>query len=128
MGVLLASERKTAKGRLFLAILYALLALGGVTMVLPFAVMVSSSFSGSYDYHRHAPVLRALWCREDRFMRSVSAYFPSFPRELFPDAPSAWGSWISVARDREGVKAFADRWLEPARTNSAVNDTSKKLR
>ena len=32
MGVLLASERRTAKGRIFLAIVYGLLILGGLTM------------------------------------------------------------------------------------------------
>ena len=36
MGVLLASERHTAKGRIFLAFVYSVLTLGGLTMVLPF--------------------------------------------------------------------------------------------
>lgn len=120
MGVLLASERRTAKGRLFLALVYGLLALGGLTMAYPFAVMLSASLSGPYDYHRHAPVLRALWDWDDRFMRSLATYFPRFPREVYPDAPEAWGSWLSVARDRAGVAAFARRHLDPARTNAAV--------
>ena len=49
MGVLLPSERRTWKGRIFLGLVYSCLALGGVTMVWPFAVMVSSSFAGPYD-------------------------------------------------------------------------------
>lgn len=89
MGVLLASERKTAKGRFFLALVYGLLALGGLTMVYPFAVMLSASLSGPYDYNRHEPVLRAFWDRNDRFMRSLATYFPRFPREVYPDAPEA---------------------------------------
>ena len=40
MGGLLASERRTAKGRIFLAIVYGLLILGGLTMVYPFLVML----------------------------------------------------------------------------------------
>lgn len=120
MGVLLASERRTAKGRIFLAIVYGLLILGGLTMVYPFLVMLSASVSGAYDYNRHDALPRALWDRSDRFMRCVSAYFPRFPRDVFPSAPSAWGSWISVARDRAGVEAFAAEHLEPARTNAAV--------
>ncbi len=120
MGVLLASERGTLKGRLFLGLVYGLLALGGVTMVYPFAVMLSASVSGPYDYHRHAPVLRAFWDRDDRFMRSLATYFPRFPREVYPDAPAAWGSWIAVARDRAGVADFARRHLDPARTNETV--------
>ena len=113
MGVLLPSERKTLKGRIFLGLVYSCLVLGGVTMVWPFAVMVASSFSGPYDYSRHAPVLRALWNRNDRFMRSLAAYFPRFPREIFPEAPAHWGGWQSVAKDREGIDKFADSLLDP---------------
>ena len=120
MGVLLASERRTVKGKLFLGIVYGLLALGGLTMVYPFAVMLTASVSGPYEYNRHECLPRALWDRSDRFMRSVATYFPRFPREVFPDAPANWGSWISVARDRAGVDAFAQTYLEPARTNATV--------
>lgn len=123
MSVLLASERRTAKGRIFLAFVYGLLALGGLTMVYPFAVMLSASLSGPYDYHRHAPVLRAFWDRDDRFMRSLAAYFPRFPRDVYPDAPESWrrgGSWEIVAQDLDGVRQFAARHLEPAATNAAV--------
>ena len=66
MGVLLASERRTAKGRIFLAIVYGLLILGGLTMVYPFLVMLSASVSGAYDYNRHDALPRALWDRSDR--------------------------------------------------------------
>ncbi|MBQ6340212.1 MAG: carbohydrate ABC transporter permease [Kiritimatiellae bacterium] len=120
MGVLLPSERTTRKGRFCLAIVYSLLALGGLTMVYPFLVMIAASFSGPYDYHRHSPMVRALWDDADRFMRSISAYVPRFPREVFPDAPAAWGSWLTVARDAEGVRRFAAEWMEPARTNEAT--------
>ena len=113
MAVLLPSERGTWKGRLFLAVVYALLALGGVTMVFPFVVMLSSSFSSNYDYARHAPVLRALWNRNDRFMRSLATCFQNFPRDVFPEAPAGWTTWQSVAQDRAGVDRFADAILEP---------------
>ena len=123
MAVLLASERKTTKGRIFLSIVYGLLALGGLTMVYPFLVMLSASFSGPYDYNRHDAVLRSFWDRDDRFMRSLSTYFPRFPADYFPDAPEDWrrtGSWEVVARDREGVRTFAERHLQPALTNADV--------
>ncbi len=126
MGVLLASERKTIKGKIFLGIVYGLLALGGLTMVYPFAVMLTASVSGPYDYNRHECVPRALWDRSDRFMRSIATYFPRFPRDLFPKAPENWGSWISVARDTEGVKDFAARHLAPALTNQTTFAEWKK--
>ena len=120
MGVLLASERQTTKGRLFLALVYAILTLGGVTMVLPFLVMLAASFSGPYDYSRHTPYVKALFDRNDRFMRSIATYFPRFPREVFPEAPESWSSWLSVARDPAGVDAFAARHLQPALADSAT--------
>ena len=119
MAALLPAERSTWKGRIFLATVYALLVLGGITMVLPFMVMIASSFSSGYDYSRHEPVLRALWCRNDRFMRSVATYFPRFPRDVFPEAPETWTTWQSVAKDRRGVDRFADAILEPL-TNRAL--------
>lgn len=98
---------------MFLFAVYALLSLGGVTMVLPFMVMLASSFASGYDYSRHAPVLRALWNRNDRFMRSVATCFARFPRDVFPEAPESWTTWQSVAQDRAGVDRFADAILEP---------------
>ena len=60
MSVILPIERKTAKARLFLAWVYALLILGGITMVWPFLVMLSASLSGPYDYYRYSPLVRAV--------------------------------------------------------------------
>lgn len=111
MAVVLESERKTLKARVFHAFIYSALILGAVTMVYPFAVMISSSLSSSYDYQRH-DVLNAGWfSRSDRFVRSISTYFPAFPREVYPDAPATWTSWQQVSQDGEGVKAFAQREL-----------------
>ena len=113
MAALLPAERGTWKGRLFLGAVYALLTLGGITMVLPFMVMIASSFSSNYDYARHAPVLRALWNRNDRFMRSIATCFVRFPRDVFPEAPESWTTWQSVAQDKAGVDRFADAILDP---------------
>ena len=115
MSVILPSERRTAKARIFALLVYAALALGGVTMVLPFGVMIASSFTSAYDYGRHLPFVRALWNRNDRFMRSLSLYFKRFPRDVYPDAPAHWNTWESVAADREGIDEFARRNPDPAR-------------
>ena len=90
MSVILTSERKTLKARLFLATIYSCLTIGAVTMVYPFAVMISSSFSSAYDYQRHTPVVIGLFDRNDRFMRSIAMRFKTFPREVYADAPAHW--------------------------------------
>ena len=87
MGVILESERRGWKARGFLFLIYALLTLGALTMVYPFAVMLTASCSSSYDYARHSPVLDVLFDRSDRFMRSIALRFRVFPRALYPEAP-----------------------------------------
>jgi len=111
MAVILTVERGTAKARVFLALVYAVLSLGGLTMVWPFLVMLASSLTGPYDYYRFSPVVRALWDRNDRFMRYVATCYPRFPSDAYPEAPAHWGSWITVARDRAGSRAFAEAQL-----------------
>ena len=96
---------------MFLALVYAALSLGGVTMVWPFLVMFAASLTGPYDYYRFSPVVRALWDRPDRFMRYVATCYPRFPSDVYPDAPAHWGSWIIVARDRAGGGRFAEAQL-----------------
>ena len=120
MAVVLESERRTLKARVFHALMYAALTLGAVTMVYPFAVMISSSLSSSYDYQRHDVVNGGWFSRADRFVRSLSTYFPAFPREIYPNAPAAWTSWQQVAMDGEGVEAFAARELAPYDDDAAV--------
>ena len=111
MAVILTVERKTTKARIFLALVYAVLSLGGITMVWPFLVMLASSLTGPYDYYRFSPVVRALWDRDDRFLRYVATCYPRFPAEVYPDAPTHWGSWIIVSRDSEGGHRFAEAQL-----------------
>ena len=113
MAVILQSERKTLKARCFLALVYTILVLGAVTMVYPFAVMLSASVSSGYDYQRHSPVVIGFFNRNDRFVRSLATYFRAFPRELYPDAPKTWTNWPQVAKDRSGIETFAARELAP---------------
>lgn len=110
--MILPTERKTWRARIFLAILYLVLSLGAVTMVWPFMMMLSGSMAGRYDYTRYSPVLRALWQPEDRFMRVLASFHGTFPHETFPEAPAKWGSWAAIAQEPEAVKAFARPWID----------------
>jgi len=110
--VILPVERKTVKARLALGLIYSLLLLGAVTMVWPFLLMISGSLAGRYDYTQYSPVLRSLWLPETRFMRVLAAFHPTFPHEVFPEAPASWGLWSMWARDEEGARAFARPWLD----------------
>ncbi len=128
MAVILESERKSPKAKVFLTLVYTILILGAVTMVYPFAVMLAASLSSTYDYARHTPVVIALFDESDRFMRSISLRFKTFPREIWPDAPAAWTTWQTVAQDRTGVQSFAARELAPYRDKKKRAQTKEVLR
>ncbi len=131
MALVLQSERRSAKARIFHALIYAALALGAVTMVYPFAVMLSSSFATPYDYQRHDAISRALFSRSDRFVRSIATFFPSFPREIYPGAPESWTTWPQVASDRAGIERFAaaelSRFESPSALEAARADSARLL-
>ncbi len=128
MAVILESERQSPKAKIFLALVYLILILGAVTMIYPFAVMLAASFSSSYDYQRHTPVVIGVFDESDRFMRSIAMRFKTFPREIWPDAPTSWTSWQQIAKDRAGVKTFAARELAPYRDTKIRHVLTKKLR
>ena len=104
--LILPSERKTFKGGLVLALIYLALALGAITMVYPFAVMLTASVSSNYDYQRHSPWVKSLFSPSDRFLRTLAVYYKTFPRELYPDTPDSWTTWATVAQDQNGIDAF----------------------
>ncbi len=128
MAVILESERKAPKARLFLALIYFILTLGALTMVYPFAVMLAASISSNYDYARHTPIVRGFTDESDRFLRSIARYFKTFPRELYPDAPVTWTSWAQIAKDTAGVTAFAARELAPYRDPATRAQVKTDLR
>ena len=128
MAILLEMERKSMRAKAFLAVVYAALSLGALTMAYPFAVMLSASFSSAYDYERHSPHVVALFDEGDRFMRSVASAFRAFPRDVYPDAPAAWTDWTQVAKDRKGVREFASRELAPYRDAAAREGAKREAR
>ena len=120
MAVVLQPERKSTKAKFFIASIYVLLTLGALTMVYPFAAMISASLASNYDYQRHDIVGASLYSRADRFMRSVARYFKTFPRDVYPDAPAEWTSWTRVAADRARVESFVNAELAKYSTPSKL--------
>ena len=110
--IILPTERKTLRARLILGAIYLVLALGALTMVWPFLMMLSGSLAGRFDYDLHSPLLTSLWTPEGRFMRLLAAFHPAFPRDAFPDAPAHWASWGVVAEDPDAARAFARPWID----------------
>lgn len=117
MSIIDAVERKSAKGRLALALIYLGLIIGGLTMIVPFAIMLTGSVSNSFDYDRRNPAPGFLVNRADRLMRVLCGYFPPSHRGsirqfrgVFPSLPAGWQGWpqIGDARDESDDWAAAE--------------------
>ncbi|MBU0609581.1 MAG: hypothetical protein KKI08_16970, partial [Armatimonadetes bacterium] len=111
-------DRKSAKGRAVTAWIYVTLILGGMTMVFPFAVMLTGSVSNGFDYDRRDPAPRYLWSQNDRFMHMLCAYFPPAHRaslrqlrQYFPDLPEDWSLWSAIGDDTKASDAWARKQL-----------------
>ena len=120
MPIMLKTERRGPKSRLVVAAIYLLLCLGGATMIYPFMITVSASFTNKFDYYRFSPVPRSFTSRADRFTRGLAAYFPTtIPPLLFPNRPKHWTTLQAAGDDIHGIDAFAEPYLaverDPAR-------------
>lgn len=122
MPILNVTERKSARGRAVVTAIYALLILGGATMVYPFMIMVTGSVSNDYDYNRRSALPRFAWSRSDRFMRALASQFPPTHRQsieqlrsYFPDFPAEWQTWPQMGDERETTRKWADKQLAPMR-------------
>lgn len=106
-------DRKSVKGRAVVTWIYVSLILGGITMVFPFAVMLTGSVSNGFDYDRRDPAPRYVWSPPDRFMHMLCSYFPPAHRaslrqlrQYFPDLPEDWTIWSQIGDDTKN----SDRW------------------
>lgn len=91
----------------FLSGSYLLLTLGGLTMVIPFLIMLTSAVSNEWDYERHSPVPLYLFSREERYLKYLAEEYLSvqkqFPRDwrLFTAAYRTAPQWTSFRAMRE---------------------------
>lgn len=112
-------ERKSGKGRFALLLIYAGLIAGGLSMVIPFGIMLTGSVSNSFDYDRRSALPGFLLNRSDRFMRVLCGYFPPSHRgsirqfrSAFPSLPADWQSWNQIGDSRRASDAWADAELK----------------
>lgn len=121
MPILDITGRKTWRNRLLIGAMYGVLGVLGVAMVYPLLITLTSAGSNAMDYDRFSALPRSLWSRHERFVKGLVPYFPSGMRlgmeqlgVLFEAVPPEWGSWQGVGRDPEGIRRFAQRYLDQA--------------
>ena len=112
MGIISKVGRKTAKNRVLIGLIYAVLIAGSVTMVYPFGIMLTASVSNRYDYERFDFLPRYFVDRDELLMKYVfekhqEAYFPIFAAK-YELVPPHLG-WRPIQYDRQ----FAQTMLGP---------------
>lgn len=109
--------RKKWSIRLFIFSVYTILSLMGLTMIIPFMITISGSFSNWYDNERYWPLPRFIWSEEDRYMRCMAPYFNDFKdwnRQLacaLGGIPLRWSTWSAIGRDMQTSDKYAERYL-----------------
>lgn len=110
MPIIAQVGRRRLSTRLLLALIYAVLGLGAVSILYPFALMLSSSVSTRIDYDRFDLIPLALRGSEARFVgfladRYSRADWSAF-RAAYPDSRVTF--WDDLAADPEGFVARAE--------------------
>lgn len=107
--------------RILIFLMYVILAVLGVTMVYPFLMTLTAAVSTPLDYQRFAPFPRALWSRNERFVRALVPYFPENMRggmpqfaHLFHNVQGTWTTWNAAGADLRSVDRFAEEYLAQA--------------
>ncbi len=112
-------DKKTLFGKAAILFIYAILIIGGATMVYPFLVTITGSISTHFDYSRRDPLPRFVIIQQDRLMRTLCGYFPeklrnSIPqlRSYFPALPRNWRNWKQIGDDKVLSDSFAAKVLK----------------
>ncbi len=100
--------RRSVRIRLALGIMYALLGLGGLTMVWPFAITLTQSLSNQYEFERYDAWPRYLFDRFERYAKYLAERYDDAPyfahfRAAY-GAPPHWGMFRDLAYDPRGAR------------------------
>lgn len=114
MPIISDTDRRSARGRLAVLLIYLLLVVGSVTMVVPFLITLTGSVSTYFDYERRSSLPRFVWARSDRLLRTLCTYFPPSHRaslqqmrSFLPSLPADWQIWSQIGDERAAADAWA---------------------
>lgn len=119
--------RKSFKNRTIMATIYIVLSLLGATMVVPFLITITGSFSSEYDYSRFAPVPRYFFSKSDRYVKLLPLYFNGFRRwqhqmrANIPEIPDHWSTWSAAGRESGVISAFAAKTMDSGNATAAAD-------
>lgn len=116
MAILPTVGRKDPRVRLVIAAIYMALILGGITMVVPFCIMLTSSISNQADYERY-DIFPAYFFREDlRFGKFLAEKYTEIRFEHFAvahGAPAEWSTFKDLGFAGSLENQMADLKVKP---------------
>ena len=123
MPILPAVGRRSPKIVAATLLIYAVLIVGGTTMVYPFLITLSSAVSNNYDYERFSVYPRYFFDARERYLKYLAEKYTQV--EAFRNfqaaygLPAHWGSFREIAFETEaaakyfplfGAESDPDRW------------------
>ena len=107
MALIAKVGRKNAQVRIGIALMYFILCIGGITMVYPYLVTLTSAMTNELDYERHSPYPKYWFNREERYLKFLAEKYSDVSRmDFFKSAygaPSHWGTFRDVAFERDVI-------------------------
>ncbi len=100
--------RKKPKVRLGIFLIYALLIIGGLTMVYPFLITVTGALSNSLDYYRFSWFPGYWFNGGERYLKYLAERYQG-RFEFFKSAykaPTSWGDFRNIPSSKEDMKRY----------------------
>lgn len=110
MPILSPIGRRHWRVRLLIGCIYAVLAMGAVSMVYPFLLMVAGSTKSAVDVADNHLVPRFLVDDDALYRKYVEALFNESPSSMQAVYDSDAATFAALARPREVPAAFLDAW------------------
>lgn len=102
--------RRHIKIRLAIAVVYAVLIMGGITMVYPFMLTLTQSLSNGYDYERYSPFPKYIFSEKERYLKYLAErYDHGRAFSCFQAAyktPAHWGAFRDIACEKNVVDKY----------------------
>lgn len=118
MAILPTVGRRVPAIRSVVVVIYALLVLGGLTMVVPFLITLTASVSNELDYQRYDVLPAYLWRDDLRFGKYLAEKYAVLRFEHFAaahGAPNHWSTFKDLGFERRlGEDHFGDLAAKPA--------------
>ncbi len=110
MPIISVVGRKQKKVRAFIALLYVLLTLGAITMVYPFVLMISTSFTSPVDQNEFVPIPRYFYKEDSLYRKYIEAKYNEDVSDYNIWVGTDWAAFEKVSPPARANRRFVEDW------------------